>query len=473
MTTNNEGTSANLVETPADLGPATQAGTDLVPPPQEQTVLAPVRNEERITGIDTIRGFALLGILLMNICSFGLPMAAYNNPAPAGGATGLNLWTWYIVTVLGEGKMRAIFSMTFGASVYLLIDRLSRKGAAAEAADIHYRRMLWLLLFGLMHAYLIWLGDILFPYAMMGLLLYPLRKLSPKALLITAGIMMLSIAGSALGYHFHLKEMHREYVAIQADEKAGKKLTKDQEETKKDWEQTVTDFTPLAEDLKKETDAHLGGYFKLFPFRAKAVYRFHSYPIYVPPVWFDMLDMMLIGIAFLKLGVLTGKLSNKFYVWMALISLAIGLPAHAFSVWWAAKEHFSLESMTLTFAVYEPGRFTAFAYIALLVLIMKSGALRGATKTLAAVGQMAFSNYILTSLICTTIFEGYGFALFGKLQRYQLYGVVLAVWVVILIISPIWLRYFRFGPLEWAWRSLTYWKKQPFRRHDQPALAST
>jgi len=154
---------------------------------------------------------------------------------------------------------------------------------------------------------------------------------------------------------------------------------------------------------------------------------------------------------------------------MAVLSFLIGLPAHTISVWWAAKQHFSLESLSVTFSLYEPGRFTAFGYIALLLLVMKSGALRAITKTLASVGQMAFSNYILTSLICTTIFEGYGFGLFGKLQRYQLYGVVLGVWILILIVSPIWLRNFRFGPLEWVWRSLTYWKKQPMRIRDRAA----
>ena len=137
------------------------------------------RPDERVSGLDTIRGFALLGILLMNIAGFGLPFAAYDNPVPAGGYTGKNLLTWFVVSIVADGKMRAIFSMAFGASVYLLIDRLIRKGAAASAADIHYRRMLWLLLFGLIHGYLIWSGDILYVYAMCGLVLYPLRKLSP------------------------------------------------------------------------------------------------------------------------------------------------------------------------------------------------------------------------------------------------------------------------------------------------------
>ena len=433
----------------------------------QQPAVAPVRADERIAAVDTIRGFALLGILLMNILNFGLPMAATSSPTPAGGDTGLNLFTWAFITIFGDGKMRAIFSLTFGASVYLLVDRLCRKGAAADAADIHYRRMLWLLLFGLIHAYFIWMGDILFPYAMLGLLLYPLRKLAPRALLITAGIMMLLIAGMGLGYHFHLKAQHAEYLSIQADEKAGKKLTKDQEATKKDWEDTASEFSPSAENLKKETDAHLNSYAKLFALRAKQVYRFHSFPIYVPFVWFDMLDMMLIGIALIKLGVLTGTRSTRFYLLMALIGFGIGLPAHSWSVWWEARNHFTIDSQSFTFVAYEFGRFTAFGYVALLVLTVKHGLFRPITRTLAAVGQMAFSNYILTSLICTTIFEGYGFGLFGKLQRYQLYGVVLFVWIIILIWSPIWLRYFRFGPLEWAWRSLTYWKRQPFRVREQ------
>jgi len=110
---------------------------------------------------------------------------------------------------------------------------------------------------------------------------------------------------------------------------------------------------------------------------------------------------------------------------------------------------------------YEIGRVTAFGYIAVLLLFIKLNLWSSATARLAAVGRMAFSNYIFTSVICCILFDG--LRLFGKLQRYQLYGVVLFVWAAILVVSPIWLRHFRFGPLEWLWRSLTYWKKQPFR----------
>lgn len=426
--------------------------------------IAPVRSEERIPAVDTIRGFALLGILSMNICSFGLPDAAYANPAPAGGATGWNLATWWITEVLADGKMRAIFSLTFGAGVYLLIDRLSRKGAAEDAADIHYRRMLWLMLFGMLHAYLIWDGDILFYYAVLGLVLYPLRKLSPRALLIAAGLILIAMCGGAAFEHRHFMDEQRDYVQIRADEKAGMTPTAAQLETKKEWEEIVARQAPSAEELKTETDAHLGGYFKLLVFRAKEVYRLHSAPLYWPDPWFDMLMMMLIGIAMIKTGVLSGAYSRKFYVWMALVSFAIGMPADTWAVRYVSAHQFSIDAYSLILSEYELGRFTAFGYIALIILALKSGILRGATRTLAYVGQMAFTNYILTSLICTTLFEGYGFGLYGKLQRHQLYGLVLLVWLVILIVSPLWLRRFRFGPLEWIWRSLTYWKRQPFRR---------
>jgi uncharacterized protein len=137
------------------------------------------------------------------------------------------------MTIFADGKMRAIFSLTFGASVYLLIDRLSRRGAAADAADIDYRRTLWLLLFGLIHAYLIFSGDVLFPYAMMGLLLYPLRKLSPRTLLIAAAILVLAMTVDKVRDHFHNKSLEREFNQVQSDDKAGKKLTPDQEEQKR------------------------------------------------------------------------------------------------------------------------------------------------------------------------------------------------------------------------------------------------
>ena len=184
--------------------------------------LAPVRQDERIVAVDTLRGFALLGILLLNILAFALPDAAAYTPNIAGGAKGWNFRTWFVVSVLFDGKMRTIFSMMFGASVYMLTERLSRKGAAGEAADIHYRRMLWMLLFGLIHAYLLWWGDVLYYYAIAGLFLYPLRKLSSRTLLIAAAITLLAMPCRSFYRYSHLRNLHAQILQVQADEHVGK-----------------------------------------------------------------------------------------------------------------------------------------------------------------------------------------------------------------------------------------------------------
>ena len=99
-----------------------------------------------------------------------------------------------------------------------------------------------------------------------------------------------------------------------------------------------------------------------------------------------------------------------------------------------------------------------------IMLLVKLGTLRWLTSSLAAVGQMAFSNYICQSVITSIVFTGYGFKLYGTLEPYQLYSVILPIWIFQMIASPTWLRHYRFGPLEWCWRSLTYWKTQPMRR---------
>jgi uncharacterized protein len=428
----------------------------------------PVRADERISAIDTLRGFALLGILLMNILAFALPFQATSNPTVMGGATGANLVTWFTAFVLWDGKMRAIFSMMFGASVYLLVDRISRRSSGLDAADVHYRRMMWMLLFGMIHAYVIWFGDILFPYATMGLLLFPLRKLSPKALLITASVMILLMSGAGIANGFRVKNAFADYQKVVAEEKAGKTLTEEQKKQKESWTEILKEFAPPADEVKKDVDAHRGSYAKLFVYRAKLVFNWHSMPIYFPLFW-DMLAMMLIGMAFIKMRVLTAERSYRFYTWMAVIGFGIGLPSHAVMAWYGMNEKFSPLAMGWSLSTYELGRLTALGYCAVLLMLVKAGALRWLTGTLAKVGQMAFSNYILTSVICTTIFYGYGFGAYGKLERWQLYVVVLAVWVVLIGFSLFWMARYRFGPLEWVWRSLTYWKRQPMRLSDDVA----
>jgi uncharacterized protein len=176
------------------------------------------------------------------------------------------------------------------------------------------------------------------------------------------------------------------------------------------------------------------------------------------------------------MGIITADRNRKFYLWMILLGYGIGGTIHALSGYYFARSGFNLGKESIAWILaYEPGRLlVAGGHIGLVMLIVKSGWLKPLTSRLATVGQMALTCYLTTSLICTTIFEGYGFGLFAKLQRYQLLYVVFSVWLLLLLASPVWLRHFRFGPMEWVWRSLTYWRKQPMKVavHIQPAQAA-
>jgi uncharacterized protein len=425
------------------------------------STLSPVAEAERISSIDVMRGVALLGIALMNVVFSGLPFAADWNPKVGGGATGLNLGAFFLQYVLFDGKMRGLFSMMFGASTYLLIGRLDGRGAGLRAAEIYYRRILWLMLIGLVHAYLIWHGDILYPYALLGLVLLPLLRVRPRNLLITAEVMLLLMTAGDVGKGFYIRTTHDG--AMQADkaDAARKPLTDDQKAARTEWQEIGKYFSPSAEDLRKEKAVYSGSYFNLVAKRAVILFKeWHAMPFYLDN-W-DMFTMMLVGIAFIKTGVLGAERSFVFYWRLLAVSYGISLPIGAFAAWKSWQQGFEPMQTVFTFSTYQLGRVgMTLGHAALILLLCKYGVWPAMRARLAAVGKTALSNYIAHSLIYGLVFCGYGFNLFDKLQRYQLYYVVLGMWIFSLVWSPIWLQHFRFGPLEWVWRSLTYWKRQP------------
>jgi uncharacterized protein len=182
-------------------------------------------------------------------------------------------------------------------------------------------------------------------------------------------------------------------------------------------------------------------------------------------IFFDVAGMMLIGMGLLKLGILSGERSDRFYRLLAVLGYGVGIPLNTFVGIWAIVVNFDpLSYQLLSLCSYQVGRLSvAFGHIAVVMLVCRHGALPWLTRRLAAVGRMALSNYLLETVVCTTLFYGWGFGLYGALERYQLLGVVLLVWVFQLLASPLWLRYFRFGPAEWVWRALTYWRLPPLR----------
>ena len=440
--------------------------------------LAPVTPRERISSVDTIRGFSLLGILLMNILGFALPGNAYDDPTIAGGATGINLATWVVTYLLVEGKMRTIFSMLFGAGVVLLTSRLEERGGEGRIGDIYYRRTLWLLAFGLVHAYFLWPGDILYFYAVAGLMLFPFRKLSAKHLILAGVLVLAVLVPKRILLGLEMQSLREKAAAADAAAAAGKTLTEEQRENQKKWAEKLKEIKPPASEIEKEIADHRAGYWKLFLRRQEEVSRGESVGFYR---WgfFDSAGMMLLGMALLKLGFFSAARSYREYALIALVGYALGLSINTYVAYRNIQNHFDVAGTAFHWNAYGLLNWTAYdverlavalAHVAVVMMICKAGALTWLTSRLATVGQMALSNYLTHTIVCTIVFDGYGFGLFGRFQRFQIYGVVLAIWIFQLILSKIWLSHFRFGPVEWLWRSLTYWKRQPMRLLGMPPV---
>lgn len=432
----------------------------------EQT--APVVAGERINSVDVLRGFALLGILLMNIQNFGLPGAAYETPPAWGGATGWNLYYWVANQILFEGKMRFLFSLLFGAGIILMTGRAEARGAGIKTADVYLRRNLWLVLLGMIHGYFIWEGDILYSYGMTGLGLFVFRVLPVKKLLITAGIVFLLINISTGGFVYSLLNRRTEgLAALKVEEK---KRTKEQKKAVESYQEALdsADIVKRRAKIEEQVAEFRKGYIASIGRRAPNVFGGQTAAMLKFLLW-DVAFPMLLGMALFKAGVLSAEKSAAFYARMAATGYALGIPVLAYSTKVLMDSYWDPWSEPFLLSTYEYGRLTVgLGHLGLVLLIFKLGWLRPVTYLLSKVGQMALTNYLLTSILMTLYFNGYGLGMFAVLERHQLLYVVFSMWSINLIISPLWLKYFRFGPVEWAWRSLTYWKKQPFRLSVEP-----
>lgn len=420
----------------------------------------PLDASKRIDSLDVIRGIALLGILLMNINGMGLPFA-YSDPTIAGGDDGLNLKVWIVNNMLFEGTMRGLFTLLFGAGVILLTGRLEKSGAGITTADIYYRRILWLLFFGIINVYiLLWHGDILYPYAIFGLMLFPFRNASVRKLFVMAGILIsIGVIWDIADYHSKLN-LQKEVVEIQAiiDHDAG--LTKSQEDKLKEWDKFTIKHTQ--EEVNELIEKMHQSYFSVLFEKVKGNQFMQTWLPYRLWVW-DILSFMLIGMAFYKLRIFHGERSNRFYLFLILLGYPVGLLINFYETRMLLENNFAALTILQADQTYQIGRlFTTMGHVGLFMLFIKSGIFNFLQKSLAAVGKLALSNYLMHSIVTSIIFYGDGFSLYGRLQRYELYYIVAALWIFQLIASPIWLRYYQYGPAEWIWRSLTYQKRQRF-----------
>jgi len=404
--------------------------------------MGPVLERERILALDLLRGVAVLGILVMNIQAFAEIFAAYQNPtAYPHSLEGADYWVWLLSHLFADEKMMAIFCMLYGAGLVLLTSRISARGQ--RPWPIFLRRSFWLLIFGLMHAYLLWSGDILVSYAICGVLVYPLRNLAPRRLL-AIGLAVVAV-GSVLAFAggWSMQFWSAKQVA--------------------DFMSDV--WQPTAQQTAAQIAGYRGGWLAQMPFRAQESWVTDTSGLVFFTLW-RAGGLMLVGMALYKFGLLTGSLSVRFYRNLGIAGALFGLPLIAYGV----HRNFE-EQWRAPYAFFTGSQFNywgslgvSLGWICWLTIMAKRPGFRGAVNLLAAAGRMAFSNYILESLLCTWIFYGHGFGLFSRVSRVQEALVVAAVWIVVLVFSRLWMARFYFGPLEWVWRSLTYGEREPFRR---------
>jgi uncharacterized protein len=412
---------------------------------------------QRLICLDVLRGVAVMGILIMNINNWGYGRPGYWNAAAIGGAEGVNLVVWWIDTVFAADKMRGLFSIMFGASTLLVIQRAMAKGESP--AKVHYARMIALLVLGYAHYAFIWRSDILVLYSCCGLLLFLFHRLLPRALWIWAGVFfVIGIAGAVVnfvpvglaGYGF----MNNPPAGLlQAFQEINLWVGPDSPQTASDLE------------------LHRSGYAELFHSRVfdNTFDRFYM----IAEEGAETVSLMLIGMALFKQGMLTGDWPIARYRKWAAVGIGVGLAGNIPLAVWQLEEGMNgyavltshiLWSMPFDFAM-------SIGFAALVMAWVKASGPSRLQARIAAVGRMAFTNYLMTSIVMTTLFYGYGFGLTGRLERAELFLVMLAMWGLMLAWSKPWLDRFAYGPFEWLWRSLARGRPQRMRKTLAQGLA--
>jgi len=412
-----------------------------------QTNLTPVSGANRIETLDVLRGLAILGILVVNMQIFYQPLTTMLL-GPQGHESLLDKIAEVVIKFFFEGKFYVIFSFLFGYGFFLFIN----KGGddATNPLPLFRRRIFFLLLFGIGHLVLLWGGDILIIYALFGFLLILFRKVSDR------GLLRWAIAFALIPVVLTALFAGLMQLIMSVPEAA--------QQTQAGVEQSMAQTQALYQRAVEAYSA--GSYIDVMNIRIAEYTNltigalFFFYPV--------VLTMFLLGFLAARRGILKNIAENvgllkKVAIW----GFAVGAPLatlYAYTYSKVSPMEMNWLAITASFSSIFGGIFLGMFYVSSLALLLNKGVLAFCKKQLAPVGRMALTNYLLQSIICTTLFYGYGFGLFGKITVWQ--GLLLSFVIFGLQIpfSRWWLSKFKFGPFEWLWRSLTYWKLQPFKK---------
>jgi len=416
----------------------------------------------RLVFLDALRGFALLGIYWINIRVFAEDANSFYNLHVGIQPFLSDYLSSRFTDDIIEGTMRGLFSLLFGASAMVFLNEARLASQGLEIVDRYYRRALLLILFGLLHAYLLlWPYDVLYIYGVISMLLFPIRKISPRILLVI-GLLLLVIGDINLNEKIDLltganNEQNQSFKEIVDS------TNKDQLLAEKTYLQEI-DIPKLSTNDSTGT-SELPGYLILFQRNISNVIDQQSSELYSDYI-FDVGGMMIIGIALLKLGILFGDRSRKFYLFMMILGYGLGFLARDTAIYSSIYSFLNLgDSLNRSLAGYNIGRIiVTLGHIGLLGLLINLRIFDFFVRILVALGRLALTNYIMQTLLSLLIFYGFSEMLFEQFTFVQIIYVLLAVWIFQVAFSLTWLAYFRLGPLEWLWRSLIYGKPQAIRK---------
>jgi len=415
----------------------------------DQPASAPVGRQERIGSLDFIRGIAVLGILAANIVAFGQPLAAYMYPGAFTVPHGpVSDWSWVAQFILVDGKMRGLFTLLFGAGLVLFMDRAWARGASRW---LQVRRLLWLGLFGLAHFFLVWRGDILFSYAVCGLVAVLCLRWSAKAQLVTG------LLGYVAGALLYAAMIGPSYFVVDTPMGEQAPYTEMREALNGEMARELA-------DAEAETAIIAEGSYGDFVAHNVASHA-GDLGFYVMLWLLETLPLMLVGMGLFRLGLFSGGFDparQRRWGWIGL--LGGGLLTALIALWVKGAGFTYYATLTAFLGLSPLPRLAMTLGLAALLALWGARANGWLAARLSAAGRAAFTNYLGTSIVMLFVFHGWAGGLFGELGRPALYGIVLLAWIAMLAWSQPWLRRYRYGPLEWLWRCLTYWRLFPIAR---------
>jgi uncharacterized protein len=388
----------------------------------------PISDHERMHSIDVIRGFAILGIFLVNMSSFHSPalyLGALENQSV------LDSWITSLIDIFAQASFYTLFSFLFGFGMVIFLDRAKEKGHSYKR--LYVRRLLVLLVVGIIHASLIWHGDILITYALIGGILLLFYQASPKGLLITSLSILLIPAVLLSGLLLLLSIVSPENAQL-----------------------------PRNEIMIEESFQHYkyGTFFEATSQRITDYFFVNNFE----SAFFlliTLLPLFLLGAYVAKVNWFKhSKQHKKTIVVMWAISLVTAVPTKLLP--YLTTKNVATEYIQDSIG----GPALALFYATSIVLLMEKSSWNTILKPFSYVGRLSLSNYLLQSIVCTTIFYGYGLGFYGEITYFQAFLLTLFIYIIQVVGSYIWLRYFVYGPIEWVWRSVTYGRLQPFKRRE-------